>query len=219
MIKISYDKSMTKIEIFKFLLRNVLMLIRGNIRFIFKKKKSHKIIVGKKVIIRNKRRIHFEGSIRIGDYAEIDGLSKNGIHFGRNVSIGKYSIMRGSNWIDNLGRGIKIGDNFGCGDFCFFGAGGGIEIGNDVMMGQNVRFHAQNHNYNEEDLIRLQGVNSKGIKIGNNCWIGAGVVFLDGVTIGDGCVIGANTVVTKSFEDNCVIVGNPGKILKKRIKN
>ena len=192
------------------------MLIRGNIKFIFNKKKSHKILVGKRVIIRNRNRIHLEGKIRIGDYVEIDGLSKDGISFGKDVSIGRYSIIRGSNWIDNLGKGIKIGNNFGCGDFCFFGAAGGIQIGNDVIMGQNVRFHAQNHNYVGENLIRLQGVNSKGIKIGNNCWIGAGAVFLDGVSIGEGCVVGANTVVTKSFEDNCVIVGNPGRVLKTR---
>ena len=104
------------------------------------------------------------------------------------------------------------------GDFCFFGSAGGIEIGNDVMMGQNVRFHAQNHNYSGEELIREQGVNSKGIKIGNNCWIGSGVVFLDGVTIGNGCVIGSNTVVTKSFPDNSVVVGYAGKKLKDRFE-
>ena len=103
--------------------------------------------------------------------------------------------------------------------FVFLVALDGIEIGDDVIMGQNVRFHAQNHNYNGTELIRNQGVTSKGIKIGNNCWIGSGVVFLDGVTIGDGCVIGANTVVTKNFPDNSVIVGFSGRAIKKRIQN
>ena len=60
-------------------------------------------------------------------------------------------------------------------------------------MGQNIRFHSENHNYKDINIpIRMQGVTNKGIKIGNDCWIGAGVVFLDGVVVGNGCVIGAN---------------------------
>lgn len=211
-----FDKNVTVIEKTKYICDRIEKIIRGNIKFLFYKKKSLKILVGRHTIIRNKRRIHFSGSMRIGDYVELDGLAKNDIYFGNNISLGKYTIMRGSGRIEELGKGIKIGDNFGCGDFCFFGSAGGIEIGNDVIMGQNVRFHAQNHNYMGQDLIRNQGVTSKGIKIGNNCWIGSGVVFLDGITIGDGCVIGANTVVTKSFPNNSVIVGNPGKLLKTR---
>lgn len=212
------DEDVTNIEKIKYYFDILEMLIRGNIKFLFHKKKSYKILIGRHTKIKNKKRIHFNGSLKIADYVELNGLAKNDIYFGSNISLGKYTIMRGSGRIEGLGKGIKIGDNFGCGDFCFFGSAGGIEIGNDVIMGQNVRFHAQSHNYEGKDLIRCQGVTSKGIKIGNNCWIGSGVVFLDGITIGDGCVIGSNTVITKSFPDNCVIVGNPGRILKERLK-
>lgn len=98
-----------------------------------------------------------------------------------------------------------------------FGAAGGIEIGDDVVAGQFIRFHSENHNYNDiSKLIRNQGVSHKGIKVGNNCWIGAGVVFLDGAELGDGCVVGTNAVVTKNFPENSVIVGVPAKIIKKR---
>ena len=190
--------------------------LRGRIRQIGIKGKNKKIQLGKKVQIRNKRFINIEGKIKIRDYVEIDGMSENGISIGKNAIIGKYTIMRGSSTLLNLGKGIKIGNNFCCGDYTFFGASGGIEIGDDVIMGQCVRFHAQNHNYNDSGLIRKQGVTRKGIKIGNNCWIGAGVTILDGVEIGEGCVIGANSVITKSVPPNSVIVGNPAKIIKKR---
>ena len=52
------------------------------------------------------------------------------------------------------------------------------------------------------------------IKIGRNCWIGAGAIVLPGVTIGDNSVIGAGSVVTKDIPSNVVAVGNPCKILR-----
>ena len=80
-----------------------------------------------------------------------------------------------------------------------------------------MRFHAENHNYADKNkLIKEQGVTHKGIKIGNNCWIGSGAVFLDGVEIGDGCVVAANAVVTKKFASNSIIGGVPAKLIKER---
>lgn len=98
-----------------------------------------------------------------------------------------------------------------------FGAAGGIEIGDDVVAGQFIRFHSENHNFNDlSKLIRDQGVTHKGIKIGNNCWIGAGAVFLDGAELGDGCVVGANAVVTKKFPANVIVAGVPATIIGER---
>lgn len=58
---------------------------------------------------------------------------------------------------------------------------------------------------------------SKGdIVIGNDVWVGSGVKILSGVTIGDGCVIGAGAVVTKSIPPYSIVVGNPGRVVKKR---
>ena len=52
------------------------------------------------------------------------------------------------------------------------------------------------------------------VRIGKNCWIGAGAVILPGVTIGDNVVIGAGSVVTKDIPDNVVAVGNPCRVLR-----
>ena len=116
-----------------------------------------------------------------------------------------------------MGVGLKIGANSSFSEYSLFGSAGGITIGKDVIAGQNVRFHAENHNY--EDLnrrIREQGVNRRGISVGDDCWIGAGAVFLDGSSIGSGCVVAANAVVTKQFPDNVIIGGVPARILTYR---
>lgn len=192
-------------------------LIRGNIKTLASKKDSLVVFVGKKTRLSMKNMISFGRGVNIGEYVVIDALSINGIKFGSNVRIGDYSRIICSGSLRNLGKGVVIGNNCGVGENCFFGAAGGIEIGNDVIMGQNIRFHSENHNYeNMNELIRVQGVTNKGIKVGNNCWIGAGTVFLDGVTIGDGCVIGANTLVNKDIPDNSVAVGNPVRVIKVR---
>lgn len=52
------------------------------------------------------------------------------------------------------------------------------------------------------------------VKIGKNCWLGAGVIVLPGITIGDNVVVGAGSVVTKDLPDNVVAVGNPCKVLR-----
>jgi acetyltransferase-like isoleucine patch superfamily enzyme len=52
--------------------------------------------------------------------------------------------------------------------------------------------------------------------IGRFCLIGHGSIVLAGVTIGDNCVVGANSTVTRSFPDNCVIAGNPARLLRSR---
>ena len=52
------------------------------------------------------------------------------------------------------------------------------------------------------------------VRIGRNCWIGAGALIMPGVTIGDNVVIGAGSVVTKDIPSNVVAVGNPCRVLR-----
>lgn len=136
---------------------------------------------------------------------------------GDNVVIGRNSRIECTGGLQSIGKGIKIGDRTTFGNDCMFGAAGGIDIGDDVVAGQFIRFHSENHQYSDTTkLIREQGVTHKGIKVGNNCWIGAGAVFLDGAELGDGCVVGANAIVTKKFPNNTVIAGVPAKVIATR---
>lgn len=55
------------------------------------------------------------------------------------------------------------------------------------------------------------------VSIGSYCFIGCNVVVMPGVTIGDHCIIGANTLVREDVPSNCIVVGNPGKIVKRNV--
>lgn len=94
------------------------------------------------------------------------------------MTIGKRSIIRTSGSVTAIGKGFKMGSHSSFGNDCFVGAAGGVEIGEYCAFGQNVRFHSENHRFdNPNKPIHEQGVTNKGIKIGNDCWIGAGAVF------------------------------------------
>lgn len=82
-----------------------------------------------------------------------------------------------------------------------------------TMFGPNVTIATAGHPI--ETGLRQKGYQYNiPVRIGKNCWIGAGVVLLPGVTVGDNTVIGAGSVVTRDIPANVVAVGNPCHILR-----
>lgn len=88
-----------------------------------------------------------------------------------------------------------------------------IYIGDNVMFGPNVVIATAGHPIHPA-LRAAEYQYNFPVRIGNNCWLGAGVLVVPGVTIGDNVVIGAGSVVTKDIPDNVVAVGNPCRILR-----
>ena len=86
-----------------------------------------------------------------------------------------------------------------------------ITIGKDVHIAANVGIITQNHDPKNPN----NHLPAKEVTIGDNCWIGMNAVILPGVHLGDHTTVGAGSVVTHSFEGNCVIAGNPAKIIKR----
>ena len=193
------------------------MMVRGKTRSCFHSSIANTIFIGAGVRLYCKKLMSIGSKTKIRDHVKIDALSTDGVKIGRNCVIGENTKIECTGSLSRIGKGIVIGDNTTFGNDCYFGAAGGIEIGQDVIAGQYIRFHSENHNYSDINMhIKDQGVTHKGIEIGDNCWIGAGVVFLDGAELGNGCVVGANAVVTKKFPDNSVIAGVPAKLIKER---
>jgi acetyltransferase-like isoleucine patch superfamily enzyme len=160
--------------------------------------------------------IRFGRGVTIERGVILDGLSRRGVEIGDDVMIGAYSIVRAS-MLSNLGEGLSIGKKSSLDAYSFIGAGGGVFIGDCVIMGQHVSFHAENHQYDRLDLpIREQGTRQQGIVIEGDCWIGSNAVFLDGAHVGRGCVIAAGAVVRGKIPAYSVVAGVPGRVIKSR---
>ncbi len=122
------------------------------------------------------------------------------------------------------GAVIEIGNNVGISGATIYSRRG-IYIGDNTCIGGNCKILDNDfHPINVDDRLKLlQGVHSgnsdivasKEIIIGKNCFIGCNTIILKGTVLGDGCVIGAGAVVAGKFGDNCVIVGNPAKVIKR----
>lgn len=189
------------------------MLLRGIFCFGLKKK-GKVLFIGRNVKIHCKSKLSLGYGVTLQNQVLINALSREGITLEDNVSIGMRSMIKTSGSLTSIGKGFYMGHDSAMGNDCFIGAAGGVKIGSYVAIGQNVRFHSENHDFRDrKKKICEQGVSNKGIEVGDDCWIGAGAVLLDGVHVGNGCVIGANTLVNKDIPDYAIAVGNPVKII------
>lgn len=119
---------------------------------------------------------------------------------------------------------IEIGDNVGISGATIY-ARKGIYIGENTCIGGNCKILDNDfHPIDMEDRIKLLNdvhggdsdlIPSIEIHIGKNCFLGCNSIILKGTVLGDGCVVGAGAVVAGKFEDNCVIAGNPAKVIKR----
>ena len=110
---------------------------------------------------------------------------------------------------------LTLGDRVGLSSSVIV-AGNSIEIGEDTILGAGAMvldndFHAPGPGFS---WLTEYSKNSRPVKIGRGCFIGARAIVLKGVTLGDRVVIGAGSVVTKDVPSNSIVVGSPAKPIK-----
>lgn len=119
--------------------------------------------------------------------------------------------------VARYGGKIEIGENCGISGSTIY-AYKSIKIGNNTRIGANCKiidndFHPIELEYRHKGLNE-QYTRREPIVIGNDCFIGMNSIILKGTTLGNNVIVGAGSVVHGSFPDNCIIAGNPAKIIR-----
>ena len=109
----------------------------------------------------------------------------------------------------DCGLNLRIGRNVFVNQGCRLDDIGGIEIGDDVMLGPGVRIISSGHPL--DPGRRRRQVTAAPIVVGRNVWVGAGATVLQGVTIGDDAVVAAGAVVTGDVPPAVLVAGVPAR--------
>ena len=156
----------------------------------------------------------------IGDNSYVDPTVQ--VYGWKQVRIGRCTVLCEEILINAMNRAtdettLCIGDHCFIGRNNYFNTGSVIRLGDYCLTANHCRFLGSGHDTRTPLVPYLAGraVAEKDIIVGPNCWLGDGVVVLPGVTIGYGSIIGAATVVTKNVPPMSVVVGNPGRIVKR----
>lgn len=112
----------------------------------------------------------------------------------------------------DCGKNLVFGKRVFVNSGCKFQDQGGITIGDDVLIGQNVVIATLNHAMDPDSRGDMA---PKPVHIGNKVWIGANATILPGVSIGEGAIVAAGAVVTKDVAPRTVVAGIPAKIIKR----
>jgi len=131
--------------------------------------------------------------------------------------VGRNIVVYQGVWIDDP-RKLTVGDNCDLSKDVTITTGGGVSIGNDVLIGYGSKILSVNHiiPQNRTISMRFSGHEKKPVIIQDNVWICSNCLILPGVTIGTGSVIAAGAVVTKDIPPYSVYGGIPAKLLWER---
>jgi acetyltransferase-like isoleucine patch superfamily enzyme len=134
------------------------------------------------------------------------------VYLGSNVYVGHQTILKG--YYKNQ---LRVGDETWIGQQCFFHAGGGIEIGNQVGIGPGVKILTSAHGEGGRQVaIYNAPVEFKPVVVEDHADIGVGAILLPGVTVGRGAQVGAGSVVTEDVPAYHVVAGVPARVLRER---
>lgn len=144
------------------------------------------------------------------------------IFYGNKIRFGKGTHFRKrfSCVVDRQGS-LVIGDHCFFNNDCSISCMDRVEIGRGTIFGENVKIYDHNHDIGhpaEGSNYFLYHFQSAPISIGENCWIGSGVIILSGVKIGNNVVVGAGTLVNKDIPSDSIVYDKKMKVTKCRAR-
>ena len=166
-----------------------------------------------KIQVPSARLIRYPFVVRGGGYVD----------YGRQLTTGVGCRIEAFRMNDSKHKRIIFGNDVQINDYVHISAIEKVYIGNNVLMASHVYISDNSHGYydgshcDSSPLIppKDRAYKVEPVKIGDNVWLGEGVIVMPGVEVGNGCVIGAHSIVNKSIPSNCIAVGSPAKVIKK----
>ncbi|MGB3298854.1 MAG: acyltransferase [Phormidesmis sp.] len=169
------------------------------------------VVFGRGVTLRHPGKIKIGSNVIIDDNCVLDAKGENnaGISIGDGVFIGRNTILYCKNGDIDIQAKVNIGAN------CEVYSKRRLVIGKGTLIAAyNYIMSGGQYDYLSAIPLADQSSYSKGpTLIGENCWIGAKGVVLDGVSIGDNVIVGAGAIVTKDLPTNAIAMGIPAKVV------
>jgi len=171
------------------------------------------VVFGQGVVLRHPHKIRLGDGVVVDDLVVLDakGSDNAGINVGRGVFLGRGTILSCKN------GDIELGDHVNIGFHSEIFSGSTVRVGAHGLFAAYTYLVGGGHDFSVADVpvIEQQRL-SKGISLGENVWLGAGVTVLDGVSVGRDVVVGAGAVVTQDLPDAAIAAGVPARVLRQR---
>jgi acetyltransferase-like isoleucine patch superfamily enzyme len=171
------------------------------------------VVFGQGVVLRHPAKIRIGNGVVVDDHVVLDakGTTNRGIVIGDGVFLGRGTILSCKNGDIELGDHVNIGFN------SEIFSGSRVTVGAYGLFAAYTYLVGGGHEFGRADVpVVEQERSSRGITLGENVWLGAGVKVLDGVHIGRNVVVGAGAVVTADLADGVVAAGVPARVVRQR---
>jgi maltose O-acetyltransferase len=162
------------------------------------------------------RRLMLASARRYGEFIAAFEASQLGQEFLKSYRLAYWkcrlcSLGEGSHIYPNVvihcPEKVRIGKRVNIAEFVHIWGGGGVDIGDNVIIASHVVITSQTHNKYAKVFRDSKEISR--VYVEPNCWIGAGAIILPGIRIGEGSIIGAQAVVTKDVAPGSMMVGVP----------
>jgi acetyltransferase-like isoleucine patch superfamily enzyme len=173
------------------------------------------VVFGQGVVLRHPAKIRLGDDVVVDDLVVLDakGSANRGIDIGHGVFLGRGTILSCKD------GDIVLGDHVNIGFHSEVFSGSSVTVGAYGLFAAYTYLVGGGHEFERPGLpVIEQDRRSRGIALGENVWLGAGVKVLDGIRIGSNVVVGAGAVVTEDLPDGAVAAGVPARVIRSREK-
>jgi acetyltransferase-like isoleucine patch superfamily enzyme len=154
--------------------------------------------------------------VTFGPRCDVRAPTKLLVASGATVRFGAGCVLDSGMVVECRGE-LVVGDRTVFGHHCTVAVSERVEIGRDCLIGELVSIRDHDHGFADaSEPMMDQHSPADSVRIGDNVWLGCKVTVVSGVTIGANTIVGANAVVTGNLPPDCIAVGIPARVVRRR---